>query len=307
MIAVKKTLECSSAGDTRFSAYYARVTLFGKTKTIEEWYQLSKRFGKIRPMSVREAKGKAPTHLIINGKRYSAHYLTQWYKLLWLKYLDDHPELVQYAAQFDEFTDKFRGKRIVNCQADVIRQYVKQGRQSIIDECEYLIDEMEGWDVFMAKKPESGLPVVMVWTDGACSHNGKSNARGGWAFIARHEDEERVKSGGVKTKGVTNNQMELRAVIEVFKVLKVPCEVRVHTDSEYVALAFSEGRLKRWMQNGWRTSEGKPVANKDMWQELVTLIKKGGHRVKVKHIQGHADDELNNRCDALAVKAARSA
>ena len=307
MMKHKKTLECSSAGDTRFSAYYARVRLFGKTKTIEEWYQLSKRFGKIKPMSVREAKGKAPTHLIINGQRYSAHFLSQWYKLLWLKYLDDHPELVKFASQFEEFTDKFRGRRTQNCQADIIKQYVMRGRQSLIDDCEYLLDAMKGWDMFMAKKPESGLPVVKAWTDGACQGNGRSNARGGWAFIARHKDEERVKSGGVKTKGVTNNQMELRAVIEVFKVLKVPCEVHIHTDSEYVALAFSEGRLKRWMKNGWKTSDNKPVANKDMWKELVELIKKGGHKVKVKHVQGHANDELNNRCDALAVKAARSA
>ena len=58
-----------------------------------------------------------------------------FYKLLWVKYLDDNPELVEYAKTYDDFHDMFKGKS-TNCQADVIKQYIKQGKNSIIEECE---------------------------------------------------------------------------------------------------------------------------------------------------------------------------
>lgn len=129
-----KVLECSSKGDKRFSAFYAKVKAFGKYDSIENHYQLAKRFGEEAPKTWRDAKGKTPTHIELNGREYELRLLSQWYKLLWLKYLDLNPALAQYASQFDEFNDIFKGKSL-NCQADVIRQYVKRGRQSIIDEC----------------------------------------------------------------------------------------------------------------------------------------------------------------------------
>jgi endo-1,4-beta-D-glucanase Y len=57
--------------------------------------------------------------------------LTDWYRLLWVKYLDENPGLVEYARQFDEFTDMFRGKNTVNCQADVIRDYIADRAQLV--------------------------------------------------------------------------------------------------------------------------------------------------------------------------------
>ncbi|GMX64532.1 hypothetical protein Elgi_38010 [Paenibacillus elgii] len=65
-------------------------------------------------------------------------YLSQWYKMLWVKYLDDNPELVEYAKGFDDFNDIFKGKSL-NCQADVIRQYIKQGRESLVEEYQELV------------------------------------------------------------------------------------------------------------------------------------------------------------------------
>ncbi|WCK57549.1 macro domain-containing protein (plasmid) [Aneurinibacillus sp. Ricciae_BoGa-3] len=65
-------------------------------------------------------------------------YLTPFYKLLWVKYLDASPSLVAYASEFDDFTDSFRGNS-VNCQADVVKQYVKEGRTSILKECQPFI------------------------------------------------------------------------------------------------------------------------------------------------------------------------
>lgn len=144
----KKRLECSSAGDQDFSAHFAWVEVFGLKKPIEYHYQMSKMFDLgynrkvnshvIGPMKTTKlAKGRKPVKVKVGDFVLPVRFLSQWYKLLWLKYLDENPELVAYASQFDEFTDKFRGKS-VNCQADVIRQYVKEGRESIIRDCEEL-------------------------------------------------------------------------------------------------------------------------------------------------------------------------
>ena len=118
-----KILECSSAGDKRFSAFYAKVTFNGVYDTIENHYQQCKRDANNNPCR----KGQRVAYCVIKNKQLPATYLTAYYRLLWLKYLKEHPDLVEYATQFDEFTDKFRGKAI-NCQADCVRAFVKKDR-----------------------------------------------------------------------------------------------------------------------------------------------------------------------------------
>lgn len=131
-----KILECSSKGDKRFSAFYANVSVFGKCTSIENHYQNCKQFN---DKTITNAKGKKPDYIIINNIKLDSKYLTPFYKLLWVKYLDLNPHLVEYAKQFDDYNDIFKGKSI-NCQADVIRQYIKNGRDSIMNECEDFIE-----------------------------------------------------------------------------------------------------------------------------------------------------------------------
>lgn len=124
-----KSIECSSRGYKKASAMYARVECFGIIDTIENHYQSAKRDKDGNPV----AKGKRVDHIVIYGHKLSPRYLTPFYKLLWAKYLDENKDVVEHLSQFDEFTDMFRGKSI-NCQADVIRQYIKEGRKSILQE-----------------------------------------------------------------------------------------------------------------------------------------------------------------------------
>lgn len=138
-----KVLECSSKGDKRFSALYAKVNVSGVFDSIENHYQLCKRaIGEngevIVPRDFKELKGKKVDYFVMNGINFPETYLTQYYKLLWVKYLDANPSLVVFAKGFDEFNDMFKHNS-VNCQADVIRQYVKEGRGSIMSECKPLI------------------------------------------------------------------------------------------------------------------------------------------------------------------------
>lgn len=118
-------LECSSAGDRRFSALFARVTLAGQTRTIEEWYQLSKRWeGQPPPTSWRQAKGRRPDYLEILGVRVPVRLMSAWYDFLWFRYFVEHPDLAAYARQFDAFHDRFARSGRQN-QAQTIERLVR--------------------------------------------------------------------------------------------------------------------------------------------------------------------------------------
>lgn len=92
--------------------------------------------------------------------------------------------------------------------------------------------------------------------------------------------------------------MEVKAVIVGLKRLKYPCKVEVYSDSAYTVNAFNEGWIYGWKKGGWKKADGKAVQNVDLWEELYALTKK--HEVTFHKVAGHADNELNNRCDELA-------
>lgn len=102
----------------------------------------------------------------------------------------------------------------------------------------------------------------------------------------------------------TNQRMELRAAVEGLKALRRPVRVRLHSDSAYLINAFSQGWIERWQRNGWQTAAKKPVSNKDLWQQLLQAA--APHEVEWVKVKGHADDEWNNRADALARAAVES-
>ena len=134
---------------------------------------------------------------------------------------------------------------------------------------------------------------VTLYTDGACSGN---PGIGGYGGILIYGDVQREYSGAEAQ--TTNNRMEIMAVIVGLKRLKYSCIVEVYSDSAYTVNAFLEGWIYGWKKNGWKKSDGKPVLNVDLWEELYQLTKV--HEVTFHKVAGHADNELNNRCDELA-------
>ena len=134
---------------------------------------------------------------------------------------------------------------------------------------------------------------VIIYTDGACSGN---PGPGGWAAILIYGDNKKEISGG--SPKTTNNIMELTAILEGLKALKVDCEVEIYSDSAYSVNAFNQGWIYNWIKKGWKTASGESVKNKELWQELYNLTKK--HKVTFNKVKGHSDNELNNRCDELA-------
>ena len=114
---------------------------------------------------------------------------------------------------------------------------------------------------------------VIIYTDGACSGN---PGPGGWGAILMYKGAKKEISGGMKN--TTNNIMEITAVIEALKCLKVESDVQVYSDSAYTVNAFKQGWIYNWMKNGWKTASKEPVKNKELWQELYALTKK--HKVE---------------------------
>ncbi len=138
------------------------------------------------------------------------------------------------------------------------------------------------------------LKEVTIFTDGGCLGN---PGPGGWAAILRYGSKQRELSGGAPA--TTNNRMELQAAIESLSALKEPCQVTLHTDSQYLRQGITEW-IQRWKARGWITSTRRPVKNADLWRQLDAATRR--HHVVWKWLKGHAGHPENERCDVLAGK-----
>jgi ribonuclease HI len=137
------------------------------------------------------------------------------------------------------------------------------------------------------------LPEVVICTDGACDPN---PGPGGWAALLVSGERRKTLTGA--EPNTTNNRMELQAIIAALDALKMPCRVRLHTDSEYVQKGVTE-HIARWKAKGWRTSDKKSVANRDLWEALDAAMQ--CHQIEWLWVKGHAGDPLNEEVDRLAV------
>ena len=140
---------------------------------------------------------------------------------------------------------------------------------------------------------------IQIYADGSCSPN---PGRGGWAavLVSPSQNHARLEISGTEAHS-TNNRMELTAAIEGLKAVKKPCIIDLHTDSKYVQQAFTQGWLENWQRTGWKNKKQEPVANQDLWKNLLKLTQV--HKVYWHWVKGHSDCAENNRCDELAKQA----
>ena len=143
---------------------------------------------------------------------------------------------------------------------------------------------------------------VDIYSDGSARGNPGNGGFGALLVFtdssgSRHEKE---LSGGYRL--TTNNRMELLGVISGFEALKGPCDVTVHTDSQYIANAFNQRWIDGWLRKGWKGAGNKPVKNVDLWKRLLAAMEP--HEVRFNWVKGHAGHPENERCDALATSAA---
>lgn len=146
------------------------------------------------------------------------------------------------------------------------------------------------------------VPEIEVWTDGACDGGG----RGGWAFVLTIPDNPfayHEQSGSVE--GTTSQRMEMMALVQALTYVRSQptwvATFAVHTDSSYLKNCFTQRWWHRWLVNGWVNSRNESVANRDLWEQLLSLVLTS--TVRWVKVRGHRGVELNERCDHLAVQA----
>jgi ribonuclease HI len=142
------------------------------------------------------------------------------------------------------------------------------------------------------------LKRVTAWTDGACSGN---PGPGGYGVVLTWNSHRRELSRGFRR--TTNNRMEILAVIAAIEAPTEPCELVIHSDSQYVVHAITQGWARKWRTNGWMRNKKEEALNPDLWTRLLDLLDHSEHQVKLVWVRGHAGDPENERADELAVAA----
>jgi ribonuclease HI len=142
---------------------------------------------------------------------------------------------------------------------------------------------------------------IELYCDGACLGN---PGPGGWGFLLRVHLASGIqeKEGSGPEPDTTNNRMELMAAIRGLEALTKPCQVVLHSDSQYVVKGITSW-LKDWKRRGWKKADGKPVLNADLWQALDAQLAR--HHVDANWVKGHAGHPENERVDQLANEAAQ--
>ena len=141
---------------------------------------------------------------------------------------------------------------------------------------------------------ESANGRVVIHTDGACRGN---PGPGGWGAILRYGEREKELKGA--EPGTTNNRMELIAAIEALRALSRPCTVLIYTDSQYLRKGILEW-MPQWKKRNWQTAARKPVKNRELWEELDSLIQR--HDVDGRGVKGHSGTPATSAPTRLPTK-----
>lgn len=147
--------------------------------------------------------------------------------------------------------------------------------------------------------------VVVIYTDGACSGN---PGPGGWAWaVAPHGDP----SASGAEPHTTNQRMEIYAALHALRTFENdPRGIRIVSDSNYVVKCFNDRWWEGWLKRGWKNSQRQPVANRDLWEPLIALVRRravgsdgagSGAGIEFEWVKAHNGDPMNELVDQMAV------
>lgn len=144
-----------------------------------------------------------------------------------------------------------------------------------------------------------------IYTDGACSGNGKENAIGGFAFVIVDDRDVPKYEYAMRIGNATNNICELSAVLNAcsfFEAYSPENTATIYSDSAYIINCITQKWYKKWQTNGWRNSKKEPVANREFWERLIPYFE--NPRFSFEKVKGHSGEkDWNDYVDKLAVKA----
>jgi len=145
----------------------------------------------------------------------------------------------------------------------------------------------------------AGLKEVVIFTDGAAEPN---PGPGGYGVVLRYGKHAKELSAGFKL--TTNNRMELLAAIVGLEALTSKCSVKLHSDSKYLVDSVNDGSVQKWRENDWYRTRKQKARNIDLWDRFLDALE--SHEVELIWVKGHAGIADNERCDYLAVEAAKA-
>ena len=145
---------------------------------------------------------------------------------------------------------------------------------------------------------------ICYYTDGSCSGNGNADATGGAAFICVDGDKIIDRWQEFYEGEVTNNRMELEAILAAIKHIHkhyqddffVPI---IYSDSAYCVNTINDW-MYRWKEKGWIKSDKKTPENLDIIMPIYYLKEEKGYKFILEKIKGHAGHKWNELVDSMA-------
>jgi ribonuclease HI len=143
---------------------------------------------------------------------------------------------------------------------------------------------------------------TIIFTDGACIHNGYPNAKAGIGVFFGVNDPRNI-STRVRGKQ-SNNTAELTAVIEAIRIiLPITTPVLIVSDSIYaIRCATTYGKTNS--KGGWK----KDIPNKELVKSLYELVSSNSQYIQFRHIMAHTGSQDpysigNEYADTLATNS----
>lgn len=142
---------------------------------------------------------------------------------------------------------------------------------------------------------------MRIYTDGATSRNGATDASGGWSFVVIDDNTNIIHSEYGHISNATNNICELTAILKACNwAHNQPNLTTIYSDSAYCINCYKQKWYKKWLINGWRTSKKESVANQALWEALIPFFENSNFNFE--KVKGHSNDKWNNLADELAVR-----
>ena len=146
---------------------------------------------------------------------------------------------------------------------------------------------------------------MIIYTDGSAQNNGKANSSGGFGVVVLDNNENLIYNYNKREENVTNNQMEIKAILYAFlnygvninnnSIVDIPI---VYSDSNYCVQTFNDWMF-RWANNGWIKSDKKVPENLELIKAHYDWYQKG-YRIDLRKVKGHNGNKWNELADALA-------
>lgn len=136
-----------------------------------------------------------------------------------------------------------------------------------------------------------------IYTDGSCSNNGKKNAKAGIGVYFQNVEISDI-SEEFTTKPITNQRAEIMACIKALDTLinndlfDNSRYIIIYTDSKYTINCITKW-INKWNENGWQTTNKKPVKNADLLKQLHKLYI--DNKVIFQHVKAHQKEPLKTR------------